>query len=214
MSNCDLAYSLDMCPFLGADRATELKVLKSGARTQRIQFEGINAVFFEIIKEQNEYIIEIEDFQNELRFLEEDSKNRMESLENRYWTLKGKALDGTISEDEQKELENIESQINSLASETATNSAELTAQIAESKKSYSASAKPLNFANKLLESTATTIEGLKNWNSNNSVENGGGTICEQYIKTNEIVINDLSVKSSDLSEKVNVYYSQLNFIKC
>ena len=198
--------------FLG-HTMVEYNLLKGQAKYERIAMEATGKKISESIQEQNEYIVEIENFQEELKFLEEDYANEMEKLENKYWQLNEKALVGTITEEEQKELENIKTEMNTLSNETTNGSKELNNQIAKSKQNYSFSSFHLDFANSTLNNVAKTIDGLNNWNSDNSIENGGGEICQRYIKSNEVVISDLSAKSSELRDNINTYSSQLNFIK-
>lgn len=58
------------------------------------------------IKDQQEYILEIEDIQVEIESLQEEQKNKIENLYSEIEELKNKEKNGTITNEEKKDLDN------------------------------------------------------------------------------------------------------------
>ena len=208
----EMAYQIEMPWVYGVSRAGELKELKSQANSEKSQLEAFSEDLSSSIQEQNEYILEIEDMQLELESLKNTYTKQMENTESKYIELKEKALTGDITEEEQKELDSLEAERNGFVSEYSSKSQEVSNSINVSRQSYTDASDKTNSLTSIVNETNTTIEGLNEWNENNSVENGGGRVCERYIKTNEKVINDLNEKintAQDQSEKYNKQYSFL-----
>lgn len=211
--NITIGYNLNMPGFLGVDRAAELNKLKKEAKQENQELEILSQDMRNAIQEQNEYIIEIENLQEEIISLQNEYSSKIQSTNDRYFDLANKRLEGTLTEEEQKEFESLEAQRNELSQEGNSKINNINATITTSKNNYKGSENKLQESSNLLSRTKSTINGLNEWNENNSIENGGGKVCEKFIQTNNTVISDLTGKTSSLSEKINEYSKSYSFLK-
>ncbi len=208
-----IGYNLNMPALFGVDRAAELNNLKKEAKQENKELEILSQDMQNAIQEQNEYIIEIENLQEEIISLQNEYSSKIESTNDRYFDLANKRLEGTLTEEEQKEFESLEAQRNELSQEGNSKINNINATITTSKNNYKGSENKLQESSNLLSRTKSTINGLNEWNENNSIENGGGKVCEKFIQTNNTVISDLTGKTSSLSEKINEYSKSYSFLK-
>ena len=208
-----IGYNLNMSALFGVDRAAELNKLKKKAKQENKELEILSQDMRNAIQEQNEYIIEIENLQEEIISLQNEYSSKIESTNDRYFDLANKRLEGTLTEEEQKEFESLEAQRNELSQEGNSKINNINATITTSKNNYKGSENKLQESSNLLSRTKSTINGLNEWNENNSIENGGGKVCEKFIQTNNTVISDLTGKTSSLSEKINEYSKSYSFLK-
>ena len=208
-----IGYNLNMPALFGVDRAAELNNLKKEAKQENKELEILSQDMRNAIQEQNEYIIEIENLQEEIISLQNEYSSKIQSTNDRYFDLANKRLEGTLTEEEQKEFESLEAQRNELSQEGNSKINNINATITTSKNNYKGSENKLQESSNLLSRTKSTINGLNEWNENNSIENGGGKVCEKFIQTNNTVISDLTGKTSSLSEKINEYSKSYSFLK-
>lgn len=213
MTELSRAYGIKMDLLFGVDRAVELNTLKNEAKRERKALDNYSQKMQDAVLEQNEYIIEIENMQDEITSLQQDYSKKMQTIDNKYLDLKNKELEGTLTDEERIELNTLEAERSSLLDEGNSKVANLSSSIESSKKAYNGIGNTLNKASKAISATQTTIEGLTTWNNNNSEENGGGSCCTLFIKRNELVINDLSSKKSSVSEQINEYNKFNSFLK-
>ena len=190
-----IGYNLNMPALFGVDRAAELNNLKKEAKQENKELEILSQDMQNAIQEQNEYIIEIENLQEEIISLQNEYSSKIESTNDRYFDLANKRLEGTLTEEEQKEFESLEAQRNELSQEGNSKINNINATITTSKNNYKGSENKLQESSNLLSRTKSTINGLNEWNENNSIENGGGKVCEKFIQTNNTVISDLTGKT-------------------
>ncbi len=209
----DMAYNSKIPWLIGATRASGLNELKAAAREENAALEKFSQDLDTSIQEQNEYIIEIENMQNEFEALEKSYSKKIESSEDKYLELKNKELNGIITEEEKSELADIETEMNGYKSEYSGKAQSLQGSITTSKENYKGAADKTSSLGTLINQTNETIDGLNQWNEENSIENGGGRICELPIKANNIIINDLSGKINEVQEKANEYNNNFGIIK-
>ena len=183
-----------------------LKEIKSRAIEERDALDRLTQDIDGNIQERNEYILEIEDMQSEIQELQDAYTENITSNQERYLTLKTKVLDGSITEEEKKELENIESERKSLGENTKSEIEALNVSISTVNENVSISVDSIEEAYGVIGDTEDTIEELGEWNENYKLGSTYGTMWHtSYIRDNEVVMDDLTTKSDSLRDKIKSY---------
>ena len=208
----DAAYNRQMPFILGVDRAAELNKLKTQAKTDKTLLDKFSEEMNQVLDEQIEYVVEIEDMQQEFESLQETYEQNMTSSQERYLVLYEKAFNGSITEEEQQELNSLEAERNGLSAEYNQNAQNITASITSVKQSYGSIGDKTANLNSVIAGANETINGLTEWNENNNSETGK-KIYKLFNQSNDIVITVLSGKVEPIEQPNKDYTKYSNFLK-
>lgn len=154
-----------------------------------------NLAMEEAIAEQNEYILEIEDFEKELYDLQKDYQEDVEDLVARQEELLEKEVKGTITEEEKAELAGLQDQMDGLDSDILNNSKAVEGKIQVLSKNATDQIDKAAIARDYARTTESTAKDLLESKNNSS----------QKLYDNAVKV------SSELMDSANTYAKNKNF---
>lgn len=191
----------------GGDEQKSLIKDSRSANTQlKFAYKSINP----LIEEQDEYITEIEDFQDEMKYMQEKYEAELKKDTNRFWKLKDKELSGTITEEEQEELFSLEQEMNDL---TENNKAEIEKNnnsLNSVKQNYTANNKIIDLAFGSINNASEVCDKLNEWNTE---YNSTKKIYVNSRDFNDELSNNLNNGISHVQDNISEYCSKTYYIK-
>jgi len=182
------------------------------AAKNKMDIENLTDELYEMLEEQSEYYWEIVDFQEDLERLQEEFKNDQDTLTQRWLVLNEKSVTGEITEEEQKELENLNIELNNLNSNYQADTNNINNNISSTVGAYNVNGSDLISEAKNLNSVSSnTISSIQKWNDENADSNAKLTNVLKEAHTE--VINDLSSSANNMMDKVNIFESRQKVLK-